>query len=96
MTLKYTPAQVVECLQGLTGWKASENFTHIHKTFLFKDYYRTMAFVNAVAFVAHAHNHHPDLLVRYNDCVVTYQTHTVHGLSENDFMCAAKIDALLI
>jgi 4a-hydroxytetrahydrobiopterin dehydratase len=63
--------------------------------FQFKNYYETMAFVNAVAWVAHREDHHPDLEVGYNKCTVRYSTHSVGGLSENDFICAAKVDSLL-
>lgn len=77
------------------GWMRIEDGKAIHKTFRFDDYYRTMAFVNALAFVAHAEDHHPDLGVHYNRCVVRYSTHDVGGLSLNDFICAAKAEALL-
>jgi 4a-hydroxytetrahydrobiopterin dehydratase len=66
----------------------------IRKTFRFADYYRTLAFVNALAFVAHREDHHPDLGVHYDRCVVRYSTHDVGGLSENDFVCAAKAELL--
>ena len=64
------------------------------KTFNFKNYYETMAFVNALAYMAHREDHHPDLGVHYNRCVVRYSTHDVGGLSENDFICAAKAEEL--
>ena len=66
----------------------------IEKTYRFDNYYQTMAFVNAVAFIAHTQNHHPDLSVHYNHCVVRLQTHDVGGLSDSDFDCAARFDAL--
>ena len=66
----------------------------LSRTFTFKDYYRTMSFVNALAHVANAEDHHPDLSVHYDRCVVRFSTHDVGGLSENDFICAAKADAL--
>ncbi len=66
----------------------------IKKTFTFKNYYRTMAFVNAAAYVSHGEDHHPDMLVGYKTCTVTYTTHAIGGLSENDFICAAKLDEL--
>ena len=66
----------------------------ISKTFDFKNYYETIAFVNAIAWVSHHEDHHPDLSVGYNRCKVTYSTHTVGGLSENDFICAAKVEKL--
>jgi 4a-hydroxytetrahydrobiopterin dehydratase len=76
------------------GWAVVEDGAAITRTFRFPDYYRTMAFVNALAYVAHAQDHHPDLGVHYDRCVVRYSTHDVGGLSDNDFICAAKADAL--
>ena len=80
-------------LAELDGWTRSGN--EIRKTFSFGNYYETMAFVNAAAYVAHREDHHPDLLVKYKTCEVTYTTHAVGGLSENDFICAAKLDELV-
>ena len=80
-------------LAELDGWVRSGD--EISKTFGFVNYYETMAFVNAAAYVSHQEDHHPDLLVRYKTCEVTYTTHAVGGLSENDFICAAKLDALV-
>lgn len=74
------------------GWE--QRGTLISKTFQFKDYYQTIAFVNAVAWMTHREDHHPDLAVSYNSCRVEYTTHAIGGLSENDFICAAKVDAL--
>ena len=76
-------------------WTLSGDNKSISRTFRFKDYYQTLAFVNALAWIAHGEDHHPDLEVGYNRCLVRYSTHAVGGLSENDFICAAKIDALL-
>jgi 4a-hydroxytetrahydrobiopterin dehydratase len=81
-------------LNQLTGWTMDAGTTEIRRTFAFKDYYAGMAFVNAVAWIAHREDHHPDLAVGYNKVTVTFSTHSVGGLSENDFICAAKIDAL--
>ena len=64
------------------------------RTFTFKNYYRTMAFVNALAYLSHTEDHHPEMTVTYNRCIVRYDTHSAHGLSDNDFICAAKADAL--
>jgi len=80
-------------LRAIPGWEPLE-LTQIRKTYRFKNYYETMAFVNAVVWVAHREDHHPDLEVGYNRCTVRYSTHAVGGLSENDFICAAKCDAL--
>ncbi len=78
------------------GWTLREDGDlAIERVFKFKNYYETMAFVNAVAWIAHREDHHPDVEIGYNRCRVRYSTHAVKGLSENDFICAAKIDALL-
>ncbi|MBA4108212.1 MAG: 4a-hydroxytetrahydrobiopterin dehydratase [Leptothrix sp. (in: Bacteria)] len=66
----------------------------LHRTFSFKDFHATMAFVNAVAWIAHDQDHHPDLAVSYNRCTLRWSTHSVAGLSLNDFICAARVDAL--
>ena len=87
-----TPEQVRPLLRGLEGW-ALEGGT-IAKTYKFKNYFETMAFVNAAAWVSHREDHHPDMLVGWGQCKVSYVTHAINGLSENDFICAAKLDAL--
>lgn len=88
--------EVKEQLTKIKDWQAdSSGNQSIHRTFDFKNYYQTMAFVNAVAWIAHQENHHPDLLVGYQRCQVTYSTHSIQGLSENDFICAAKVNELL-
>ena len=79
-------------LQQLDGWDLKEASNEIVRSFHFKNYYQTMAFVNAIAWMAHHENHHPDLEVSYNHCLVRYSTHAINGLSENDFICVAKID----
>jgi 4a-hydroxytetrahydrobiopterin dehydratase len=66
----------------------------IARTFHFGNYHETIAFVNALAYVVHREDHHPDLIVGYNRCAVRFNTHSVNGISENDFICAAKADAL--
>lgn len=75
-------------------WELSEDSLQIARTFRFKSYYKTISFVNAVAWIANAEDHHPDMEVGYSRCVVRYTTHAIKGLSDNDFICAAKIDAL--
>ena len=82
-------------LAELEGWSTSADGKSILRTLRFKNYYETMAFVNALAFIAHREDHHPDLLVSYNSVEVRFATHAIGGLSENDFICAAKVDALL-
>lgn len=88
-----TDSQVSGYLNGLPGWSRQGNA--IARTFRFKDHHQVMAFVNAVAWISHAENHHPDLEVGYNTCTVRYTTHAIGGLSDNDFICAAKVQALL-
>jgi 4a-hydroxytetrahydrobiopterin dehydratase len=80
-------------LSALKDWKVVNG--ELTRTFSFKNYYETMAFVNAVAWISHGEDHHPDMAVGYNRCVVRYRTHSVGGLSENDFICAAKVDGLM-
>lgn len=91
-----TPAlsqEVVErLLLEVPGWKVESD--KLSKSFEFKNFHHTMAFVNALAWVAHEEDHHPDLTVSYGRCRVDYSTHSVGGLSLNDFICAAKIEAL--
>lgn len=77
-----------------SGWQLNESASVLAREFCFGNYYQTMAFVNAVAWIAHAEDHHPDLEVGYTRCLVNFSTHAIGGLSENDFICAAKIDAL--
>lgn len=91
-TPPFTPAQIEEALASVPGWEFVGGT--IARTFKFKDHYRTMAFVNAVAWVSHNQDHHPDMTVGYNTCGVAYSTHSVGGISENDFICAAKVNAL--
>lgn len=88
-------AQAADLLRQLApGWRLAEDGKSLKRAFGFEDFYRTMAFVNAVAWIANAEDHHPDLEVGYDYCRMTFATHSVGGLSENDFICAAKIDAL--
>ena len=79
--------------EQVPGWRLIDGA--LEKTFNFKNYYETMAFVNALAFIAHTEDHHPDLAVSYNKCTVRLNTHDVGGVSVSDFFCASKFDALL-
>ncbi len=93
------PALSVEQARALAqqlnaGWSLSSEGPYLRREFRFKDFYRTMSFVNAVAHIANIEDHHPDLEVGYNYCRVRYTTHAIRGLSENDFICAAKIDQI--
>ncbi len=91
------PSEVVTQLAQLSGWTLDGDDANvaITKTFRFANYYETISFVNAVAFIANAQDHHPDLSVHYNRCVVRFNTHDVKGLSATDFDCAARVDALV-
>ncbi len=79
-------------LKEVPGW--SYDGKVVAKTWSFKNYYETLAFVNAIAWIVHGEDHHPDLSVGYNRCRVEFSTHSIGGISENDFICAAKIEAL--
>ncbi len=86
------PAQIDAGLAQLPGWALEDGA--IAKTFSFGNYAQTIAFVNAVAQIAQREDHHPDMLVGYSRCRVAYRTHCVGGISENDLVCAAKIELL--
>jgi len=90
---KLGEADVTQRLTQLAGWQRQGDT--IVKTYRFRNYYETMAFVNLTAWISHREDHHPDLAVGYRECGVSYSTHAIGGLSENDFICAAKIDAAL-
>lgn len=79
-------------LAELPGWSLHEGA--LERSFAFRDFYETIAFVNALAWAVHREDHHPDLSVGYNRCVVRWNTHSVGGISVNDFICAAKTDAV--
>ncbi|MDH5649789.1 MAG: 4a-hydroxytetrahydrobiopterin dehydratase [Gammaproteobacteria bacterium] len=88
-------AEALTKMSQVEGWELNEPGTEISRTFKFKNFYETMAFVNALAWIAHTEDHHPDLEVGYGSCHVRYSTHAIKGLSANDFICAAKINLLL-
>ena len=92
-----TAVEIVQRLASAPGWQLTGvgPDVAIAKAYTFANYYETLSFVNAVAFIANAQDHHPDLSVHYNRCVVSFNTHDVNGLSETDFECAAQVDALL-
>lgn len=87
--------ELAQYLAQVPGFATNSEKTLIERRFQFKDYPETMLFVNAVAAIAHREDHHPDLEVSYNSCTVRFTTHAIKGLSENDFICAAKVNALL-
>ena len=87
-----TPQEIDRLLGQLDAWQFKGGA--ISKTYEFRNHYQTMAFVNAAAWISHREDHHPDMRVGYSKCEVAYSTHAIGGLSENDFICAAKLDAL--
>ncbi len=93
-----TATEIVAKLAQIEGWMLTGDGSDIaiEKTYRFANYYQTMAFVNGIALIAHVQDHHPDLSVHYNRCVVRLNTHDVKGLSSSDFDSASRIDALLL
>jgi 4a-hydroxytetrahydrobiopterin dehydratase len=88
-------AEVRKLLAEVPGWALEPDGKKIAKTYEFKNFHETIEFVNALAWVVHKEDHHPDLEVSYKRCRIVYWTHTVGGLSDNDFICAARIEALI-
>jgi 4a-hydroxytetrahydrobiopterin dehydratase len=92
----FNDADIQQYLPLVPGWALEQG--KLVKAFSFEDYHETLAFVNAIAYVIHAEDHHPELVVTYNRCVARFDTHSVNegrgGLSINDFICAAKVDAI--
>ena len=86
-------SEIEQLIAGLHGWVHRDGV--IRKCFEFSDFGTTMAFVNAVAWIAQREDHHPNMTVSYNRCEVAYQTHSIGGISINDFICALKVEALL-
>ena len=91
-TRAYTDSELAVQLPELAGWSLRDGA--LERTYAFRDYYDTIAFVNALAWMVHGEDHHPELQVGYNRCTVRWSTHSVGGISENDFVCAAKSDAV--
>ena len=93
-----TDEEIAQCLNTVDGWTLADG--KIVKTFKFKNYYETLAYVNAIAYVFHAEDHHPELTATYNRCTLKFDTHSVNdgkgGISINDFICAAKIDVIFM
>jgi 4a-hydroxytetrahydrobiopterin dehydratase len=93
--VKLRMEQLISLLKHLESWQIQEEPVQaLVRSFSFKNFHETMAFVNAVAWIAHRHDHHPGLEVGYKTCKVTYTTHAIGGLSENDFICAAAVNEL--
>ena len=91
-TRAMSDGEIAAHLAAAPGWSLVGGA--IEKRFTFADFHHTMAFVNALAWIAHREDHHPDLAVSYGACTVRFNTHSAHGISVNDFICAAKVDAL--
>lgn len=89
-----TQAETQNYLKQISGWDVLDDQKTIYKRFQFKGFMKTMSFVNAIAWIANQEGHHPDMEVGFNYCVIKFTTHAIDGLSKNDFICAAKIDAL--
>lgn len=94
-TPRIEPERARALLAEAPGFELADDAARISRRVTFSSFHETMAFVNAVAYVAHREDHHPELEVGYGACRVTYTTHANGGLSENDFICAAKVAALL-
>ena len=86
--------RIAELLAQLPGWNVASNGKSIARAFRFRDFHETLGFVNAIGWMANRQDHHPDLEVGYNRCVVHFSTHDVGGLSLNDFICAARVDRI--
>src|SRR5450432_101054 len=92
---KLDPGQIEALLLEVPGYKADDKRALISKEYSFKDFYETIAFVNALAYIANQEDHHPDLAVSFNKCEVSFSTHDAGGLTENDFISAARVNALI-
>ena len=92
---KLNQGQVEALLAEVPGYKLDDARSTIRKEYQFADFYETIAFVNALAYIANQEDHHPDLTVSYNKCTVAFSTHDAGGLTENDFICAARVNALI-
>jgi len=89
-------SEITSYLSGTENWILNNTGNNICKEFSFKNYYQTIAFVNAVAWIVHQQNHHPEIKISYNKCNIIFNTHSVSGLSINDFICAAKINNITV
>ena len=92
---KLDRAQIDALLLEVPGFATDDKCVLISREYSFKNFYETVAFVNAIAYIANQEDHHPDLAVSYDKCTVSFSTHSAGGLTENDFICAARVNALL-
>jgi 4a-hydroxytetrahydrobiopterin dehydratase len=88
-------ATVTSLLKELPGWEQSNDGKAIARDFSFDDFHHTLGFINAVGYIANREDHHPDLEAGYGHCLVRWSTHSVGGLSMNDFICAARVETLV-
>jgi 4a-hydroxytetrahydrobiopterin dehydratase len=93
--LPMTRDEAQASLKQVEAWALSDDGRVICRRFGFQNFYETMAFINAMAWIANTQDHHPDFSAGYNYCLVNYTTHAIDGLSENDLICAAKLNQLL-
>ena len=91
-----TEAEAKTLLEQTPQWQLSDNHDAIHRIFDFKGFYATMSFINMVAWIAQQQGHHPDVQFGYNQCTITFTTHAINGLSDNDFICASLIDNAML
>lgn len=91
-----TADQANALLKNLSEWRLANDHKYLRRRLSFKGFNKVMSFINAIAWIANAEKHHPDVSYGYNYCEITFTTHAIDGLSENDFICAAKIDQLLL
>ncbi len=87
--------RVTQYLEQVPGWQSSADGKSISKKFEFRGFFHTMSFINALAWIANQQGHHPDFSAGYNYCDVVFTTHAIDGLTENDFICASRVNALL-
>ncbi len=90
-----TLEEATELQREVPSWEVIEDGQAVRRIFTFSNHHEVMAFVNAVAWISHREDHHPTMVVGYSRCEMRYTTHAVEGLTENDFICASKVDALL-
>lgn len=88
--------EIKDLLNQVDDWKLTSTTQKIEKTFKFENYYQTIAFVNAVAFIIHEQDHHPEINITYNTCSIAFTTHSTGALSLNDFICAALINNTML
>ena len=93
-SVKMPSEEIRVSLKNLDNWKLQKN--QITKSFKFKDHYIAMAFINAIAWISHSQDHHPDMMIGYNQVSVSYCTHSASGITEKDFVCAKEVDKLIM